>query len=282
KNRTRRKQLSKLLNEGNDLMSSMQTEHRTYWNERIDQVMRSSDNESIPRSKDAGTLIDGKLVMHNGIKIDPLSYYSFPLLEMLISNQGVHEPQEEKIFQEVIHSLSRKQEQKTMLELGAYWSFYSMWFKKVFPNSRTYMAEPKRENYLYGKVNFKLNKLKGTFIHTKIGKQDIPEKNVKKVDSICAEQNIDFLDILHSDIQGFELDMLDGSHRMLSEQKIGYIFISTHSDELHYDCKKLLESKYNYQQVASADLKESYSWDGILVMKLPNYEGIREVEISKR
>ncbi|MEM8523601.1 MAG: FkbM family methyltransferase [Bacteroidota bacterium] len=278
----RRKLLSTLLEENEDLMAGLKQEYREHWEGRIEQVLQDPDNEDIPRSKNAGKLLNGKLIMHNDLKIDPLSYYSFPVLKMLIKNKGVHEPQEEKIFQEVLRSLPQTSTPKTMLELGAYWSFYSMWFKQIFPNAKAYMAEPNRENLLYGKANFKINKFEGTFIHTKIGKEIVPQRNMTTVDAICTRNNIQFLDILHSDIQGFELDMLHGSHRMLSEKKVGYVFISTHSDELHYSCREVLQEKYGYLQVASADLKESYSWDGILVMKLPSYQGIEKVKISKR
>ncbi len=102
------------------------------------------------------------------------------------------------------------------------------------------------------------------------------------VDEICEKQKIDFIDVLHSDIQGFELDMLHGSHSMLAGQKIGYVFISTHSNELHYDCHDLLKNKYGFTLVASADLEETHSWDGILVMKLPNYPSVEQVAISKK
>ncbi|MEL6863363.1 MAG: FkbM family methyltransferase [Bacteroidota bacterium] len=276
-----RKQLEGILGQGNDLIQHLSDQEKAHWVERINDVLQSPDNAAIPRAEKAGKLVDDQLIMHNGIKIDPLSYYSFPLLKMLIDNKGVHEPQEEKIFQEVCQSLP-KDGKKTMLELGAYWSFYSMWFQQYFASANCYMVEPDRRNLFYGKRNVQLNRLKGTFIHAGIGRQMDRAHNITNVDTICAQQGIEFIDILHSDIQGYELEMLEGSEQTLKAGKVGYIFISTHSNDLHRDCHHFLKERYGFSLVASADLKETFSWDGILVMKAPDYPGVNQVSISKK
>lgn len=281
KNEKDKKQLFASLEKGDDLMNNASEGERIHWTPRIENVLRSADNKDIPRAKNAGKIIDKYLYMHNGIKIDPLSYYSYPNLKMLIENKGVHEPQEEKAFMMVLDGL-KKVGDKTMLELGSYWSFYSLWFKTQFPSADCYMVEPNRRNLAYGKRNFSLNNFKGTFLHGGISSQVDKKENITTVDQICKSQKIDFLDILHSDIQGFELEMLHGSERMFSNNKVGYVFISTHSNDLHRDCEQLLKEKYNFITVASADLDDSYSWDGVLVMKSPDYPGIDKINISKR
>lgn len=276
-----RKQLLDLLNSGDDLMDHLSAAQKEHWIPRIDDAVICADNKDIPKDALAGTMVKDHLIMHNGIKIDPLSYYSLPMLKMLMVNKGVHEPQEEKIFQEVLKSLPANR-QMTMIELGAYWSFYSMWFQQVHPKTKCYMVEPNRMNLFYGQLNCKLNQFKGTFIHAGIGQRDNPRTNIMAVDTICKRQKIDFIDMLHTDIQGFEFDMLEGCQKMLSEKKVGYLFVSTHSNDLHYNCQRLLSDQYGYTTVASADLDETYCWDGILVMKSPDYPGIEQVSISKK
>jgi len=262
-------------------LEELREDKRAYWQARIDDVMNGPDNADIERVENAGKIIDNCLIMHNGIKVDPMSYYSYPLLQMLIDNKSVHEPQEEKVFQEVLKSLP-KMGDKMMMELGAYWSFYSMWFLQNFPKADCFMVEPEKENLFYGKRNFQLNQMKGKFIQAGIGKKLDHNNNIITVDSICKQNKIEFLDILHSDIQGYEYEMLLGSEKLLSEKKVGYVFISTHSNELHEQCYNLLKNKYNMHLVASANLDESYSWDGILVMKNIDYPGIDTVKISKK
>lgn len=277
----RQQALLQQLQQGRDVMADLKQDVKSHWEGRIKDVLECPDNKAISRHADAGTLHEGKLVMHNGLLIHPLSYYSIPVLKMLMLNGGVHEPQEEKAFQEVLADLDGDR-QLCMLELGAYWSFYSMWLKQQFPKAECYMVEPDRPNLFFGKTNFAINQFEGNFIHAGIGRMPDIGQNITTVDAICQQHNISFLDILHSDIQGFELDMLHGSRLMLSEKRVGYIFISTHSQELHQNCRSLLENKYNFKTLATADLNETYSWDGVLVMRAPDYPGLDRIEISKK
>ena len=280
-NNKKQQQLLAALDSDIPLIDLIGKGEKVHWSDRIKEVTKCPDNKDIEYHQHAGQLIDGHIIMHNGLKLDPASYYGYGMLELLRANKGVHEPQEEKLFQEVLKVLP-KDGKKTMLELGAYWSFYSLWFLKMNPTAACYMVEPERLNLFYGKQNSNINKLKGNFIHAGIGDKESTQKNITTVDAICKRNNIQFLDILHSDIQGFELDMLKGSKKMLSENRVGYIFISTHSNELHEDCYQHLQSNYDFELVASANLDESYSWDGILLMKNPSYTKLEPITIAKR
>ncbi len=74
--------------------------------------------------------------------------------------------------------------------------------------------------------------------------------------------------------------MLKGAADALANHKIGYAFISTHSNELHQQCIDELR-KYGYVVVADANLDESFATDGVIVAKLPGQEGPERIEISK-
>lgn len=249
------------------------------WKERIRQVKECGDTVKIKVMEGAGTLQGDYLLMHNGLRILPLSYYGYPMLKMLMENRGIHEPQEEYAFQEVLKSIPKG---ATMIELGAYWSFYSMWFNKEISDAKNFMIEPWEINH--GIRNFKLNKLKGEFFQYYIGENPgihTDGSKIISIDSFVKEKGIGFVDVLHSDIQGNELKMLKGANNLLESFKVGYIFISTHSDELHENCKMFLLDK-GYQLVCSADMNQTCSYDGLLVFKNPNYKGVDEVEISHR
>ena len=280
KNSRNKKLLLEKLGPDQDIMALMNEKSQQHWLPRIREAKASADNTAIPRNQNAGKIVNGNFIMHNGLKVEPLSYYNYGMLKLLKDNTGVHEPQEERIFQEVLRTLPGDKE-LTMLELGAYWSFYSMWFLREHPTARCVMVEPDRMNLYYGKANFKLNNMTGTFIQAGIGKEIEMDSPNLTVDQICEQQGLEFLDILHSDIQGFEVEMLEGAKKLLSEKRVGYAFVSTHSNELHEQCYEILKG-YGLELVASADLDESYSWDGVLVMKMPAYPGIDRVEISKR
>lgn len=278
KDKKTRKAFFQAIYANQDLLNGIKPEALDHWKSRIQNVLDAPDNTFIPRDPSAGQIRNETLIMHNGLKIDPMSYYGLALMKMLILNKGVHEPQEEKVFQQVLKSLGGSKP-LNMIELGAYWSFYSMWLLSAFPESNCIMVEPDKKNLYYGKRNFQMNGLDGKFVHAGIGSHN--KANITTVDRLCSKNNIEYLDILHSDIQGYELQMLEGSKEMLSRDAVGYAFISTHSNELHESCRDFLNT-YNFTEVASANPDESFSWDGILVMKSKAYSGIEQVSISKR
>jgi hypothetical protein len=259
-------------------LSNLDDETKALWLERIRKVKLSSDNLKIHSVTDAGKLKDGKLTMHNGLVIDPLSYYGAPVMRMLMENRAIHEPQEEFVFQEVLKHMSEK---AVMLELGCYWGFYSMWFGSKIRNGKNFLID-NQDGISRAKANFALNKLNGTFMTGYIGKDNSNSSvPITNVDRICKDQGIKFLDILHSDIQGFELEMLETTSEMISNRAIGFIFISTHSQELHYSCIDFLVDK-GYLIICHADLEDSFSEDGLIVAKDPAYSGPSSLSISSR
>ena len=248
------------------------------WIARIDDVKSCPDNLQIDRVPNAGAVKNGKQIMHNGIAITVGGYYGGPITQMLKVNKGVHEPQEELAFHKVLSSIP---ENATMLELGSYWSFYSIWFQKKIKGAKTHMVEPEVVNLLYGKNNFRINNVSGKFTNAYVGKEsrNINGAETITVDGYMTENNISFLDILHSDIQGFELDMLYGAANAIKSKSIGYFFISTHGNDIHYKCLSFLKDN-NYAIVCNADENETFSFDGLIVAKSPNYKGINNIPIS--
>jgi hypothetical protein len=240
-----------------------------YWIKRIDDTLKSPDLDKIEKVNNAGQLHKDYQVMHNGIKINIGSYYGvghdwYAYHELLKLTGGVHEPQEEYVFQEVLKTLPKN---ASMLELGCYWSFYSMWFAIKIDNPLNILVEPEPRGIYEGIKNFKLNNLEGQFIQAFISDKVYKSKSstdTLSVDYILEQKKIKHLHILHSDIQGFEVQMLHGAHNCLSKKMIEFVFISTHSNELHINCLDIL-SQYKYKVIASANLDESYSYDGLIV-----------------
>jgi hypothetical protein len=251
-----------------------------YWKERIAMVKASSDNNRIKYVADAGKIYPDHQVAHNGLKITLGSYYDYGNTHLLVENRGVHEPQEEYAFEEVLKSLPAG---SSMLELGSYWAFYSMWFASRVPQSKCFMVEPDPHKMNFGKLNFKKNNLTGTFDLGFISDKADLRSSVPfySVDFLMTKHGITHLTLLHSDIQGYELKMLEGAEAALQHQEIDYLFISTHSNQLHNDCISRLQS-HGYRIVCDANLDESYSVDGLIVAKRPGVIGPDQLEISKR
>ena len=227
--------------------------------ERFIDIMSDPNNVFINRCPDAGKVIDNEVVLHNNIIVSKNGYYG-DFSKILILNKGCHEPAEERMFQIILNKInSSNLNNNIMIELGSYWAFYSIWFNKTISGAKNYCIEPDIDNLNIGKKNAELNNVDIDFTQGFIGKKHINVMNFMK------QKNIEYIDILHSDIQGFEFEMLTDIVPLLKEKKIKYLFISTHSNNIHYKCIELLK-KYNYYIVASADFEtETFCFDGIIV-----------------
>lgn len=235
--------------------------------ERFREVVSDPLNLLIERVPEAGYVDeDDYVILHNGNRVSvkgPYSYYG-GFSDVLIINRGVHEPLEEYCFQTVLSKL--KTESPKMIELGAYWAHYSMWLQKLYPKATCYMVEPDNHNLNCGKHNFSVNGYRGKFINEAVGSADF------QLDLFVSERGIKSLDIIHADIQGYETEMLLGSKRFLSENRAGYIFISTHSESIHLCAVKQLRAYLYRIEVSSGFDTHTTSGDGFILATSPKLE----------
>ncbi len=254
------------------------------WDERVRLAIQSEDNALIPRVPNAGVVEGDTQIMHNGLRVKTDSYYGPQYTELFAKNTGVHEPQEERVFALVLPSLAPG---SLMIELGAFWAFYSLWFLTAVQSSRAILVEPMAANLASGRANLALNQVqdRAEFVQGWVGnlaaKYREPDARQIIIDEFLQQRSIDRLDVLHADVQGAEHRMLKGAARSIRDGKIGWIFVSTHSMHKHGWCKRWLLAR-GMTLVAEADLPESYSYDGLLVFKRPGEPGPDRVEISQR
>ena len=251
------------------------------WAERVETIQGAPDYEKIPRAPGAGEVRGGFQTMHNGQRVLAGSYHGVAGQEMLRACRGVHEPQEETAFGEVIGQLPPG---SVMIEAGAYWAFYSMWFAARVKDARCFCIEPDERNLAYGRANFEANGLRGSFHHGYLGQEPGQAEDgieIVAIDAFLTEQKIGHVGMLHADIQGFELDLLQGARDALARHAVDWLFISTHSPELHRACRAFLAS-LGYHVALSVDLAESYSIDGILAAKAPGAPGPETITIARR
>ena len=235
---------------------------------RVELTASCRDADYIPKVPNAGTVHEGAdgrkfQVMHNGIKVSADGYYG-PFITTIVERlKGHHEPQEEKIFHEVLKKIEPN---STMIELGAYWSYYSLWFQKEVKGAVNYMVEPEKGNLEIGQRNFEMNGAKGTFEQAFVSDRPSSETSPPSVsvDQIVEKYGIGKVAILHSDIQGFERLMLDGAKNLLARKNVRFIFISTHGYEIHQRCLSHLTS-IGYHLIVAHTPSESFSGDGLIV-----------------
>lgn len=236
-------------------------------------------------------------LMHNGLKIIEGGYHGRGITEIIRLLRGHHEPQEEKAFYEILKHI---REGSTMIELGSHWSYYSMWFKKEVSNAINYMIEPDPKNIEVGKENFRINNMRGIFFCASVGGMSTPPRPFEcesdnqirmipqiSVDDFVKDNNIDNVEMLFADIQGYELQMLEGAIKSILNRKIRFLFLSTHhhliSNDpiIHHKCIEFLK-KYGAHIIVSHTVAESFSGDGLIVASLyENDKSIPEIVISK-
>ena len=186
---------------------------------RFREVISDPLNLLIERVPFAGVVNGDDVFLHNGNRvpiIGPGAYYG-AFAQLLVVNRGVHEPLEEFVFQEVLKVLPAS---PRMVELGAYWAHYSMWLKKQRPAATTIMVEPDPGNLAAGRANFARNGFEGEFIHAAVA------SGQWELDRFLQGRDIHHLDILHVDIQGYELALLDGGQNTLKSAIVDYLFVS--------------------------------------------------------
>lgn len=263
-------------------------------NKRVKTATSCKDCDYIPKIKNAGKSFSetknskSYQLMHNGVKVRLGGYHEGWMKKIISELKGHHEPQEEKVFYEVLKRIAPG---STMIELGSFWAYYSCWFNKVVDRAKNYLIEPNIDKLNLGKENFKLNCLYGEFTHAFVGREskdidvfsdwDGKEYKIPKlsIDDFVTTNNIGRVHILHSDIQGVEFEMLEGCSKLLSNHLIDYLFISTHGDQ-HEKCLRLLRD-FQYKLIASHTISESYSGDGLIVCHSNRVPDLK-VEVSKR
>jgi len=258
---------------------------------RVEIATSCGDCDALPKIANAGNTFgeDNQLqLMHNGLVIRRGAYHGEWMTEIIRRLQGHHEPQEEKVFAAVLEYLP---ESATMIELGSFWAYYSMWFHQKVKQPTCILVEPIPEKLAVGQDHFRLNGMTGTFINAFVGHE--PEHDAEfrdwdgsrlkvpriSVDGLMKDLELENVDILHADVQGAEFDMLHGAEHALRSQSIKYLFISTHGC-VHQACLNYLIA-LGYQIIAAHSVLESFSGDGLIVARAQGCAGPAYVDISR-
>lgn len=282
---------------------------------RIRLALACRDADAMPRVANAGAIVEVEgtacQVMHNGILVAVGSYHPEFIVDLLRLAKGVHEPQEELCFREVVQTIGAK---GVMIEAGSYWSYYSLWFWQAVAQAQCHMIEVDAHFLEAGIRNFELNKAVGIFTHGGFGRPNLGpwytglhgnylralpsgrifgqrphavpgfHRNIPllTIDRYAADNAIETIDILHSDIQGEELNLLDGTAQMFAAGRVNWLFVSTHhNDAFHARCLERVEG-YGLRIVAEHNISDSFSGDGLIVAKRPGVAGPDHIAITRR
>lgn len=249
---------------------------------RIEMTVGCGDAASIPKVLGAGRIMrrDGCEVqlMHNGVTVVAGGYYGDWMTEIIRRLSGHHEPQEEAVFHEIMKHMP---ESPTMIELGAFWSYYSLWCLQVRPAARVIGVEPDPHHLDIGKQNARLNGREIDFVNALAGGETLPPRPFQteksglvelpqvSVPDIMGSRGLKQLDILHCDTQGAETAVLTSCFELLKEGAIRFCVVSTHHHRIsgdpltHQRCVAIIEQAGG-QILAEHDVAESFSGDGLI------------------
>ena len=254
--------------------------------ERVDLATLCRDCDDLPKVAGAGEVItdaDGARVqvMHNGLRMLADGYCGGWMTELIRRCQGHHEPQEERVFHEV---LARMPANATMIELGAWWSFYTLCFLQDHPARQAVALEPDPERRALGEQNAARNAMAPRFVNGFIGATSLPSARFRldsghdvaiprrSVPDLLAQSGFDVLDLLHCDAQGAEYDVLTSCAELLQSGRIRTVIVSTHHHSItgdpltHQRCMAVIE-RCGGAIFAEHDVQESYSGDGLIAAR---------------
>ena len=252
---------------------------------RIAMTCGCRDCELLPRADGAGEVFlrDGISVqkMHDGTLVLADGYCGQWTTEIIRGLRGFHEPQEERVFAAVLDALKNP---GLIVELGSWWSYYSLSFLRRFPAARAVLVEPDPNHLEIGRANFLLNGNNGTFLQAAVAESSregipFPFESTKQAEPLLHISMDDLaeslklnepLDVLLADIQGAETAMLAGMEMIARSGLLRFIFVSTHHREIsgdyrtHERCLEKLRAM-GAHIVAEHTVEESFSGDGLIV-----------------
>lgn len=251
--------------------------------ERIAMTVGCGDCAAIPKVEHAGEVIDlagtPVQIMHNGIRVRADGYCGDWMTAIIKGLRGHHEPQEEALFHAV---LPHCRPGRWMVELGAWWAYYTNWYLRAVPDSRALCLEPDAVHRQLTSENLALNGNRAEivtgcagasegivelFAETEQRSIEVPCFNAAAIDRLTNQQPIE---MLHLDVQGAETAFLESLGAFPDRSRLRFVFVSTHhalisgSPTTHADCLGTLR-ELGAVILTEHSIGESFSGDGLIV-----------------
>lgn len=254
--------------------------------DRVEMTASCRDTDVIPKVDSAGSIVSGPngsscQLMHNGLRVMAGGYHGEWMSEIIRRLRGHHEPQEELLFHAALPLMGSNVGEPVMIELGSFWAYYSLWYRSVYVRARNILVEPDSGNLQLGERNFELNGFRAECLQAEIGtcksidltsRSDELGRPVRTVsiDELVSSLGLERIHLLHSDIQGLELVMLDGAEETIRQGRLDWLFLSTHHHSIsgdpltHQRCLEWLHAHGAFI-VEEHSVSESFSGDGLIV-----------------
>jgi FkbM family methyltransferase len=272
---------------------------------RVLMTVSCSDSEDIPKVDGAGEVREYQRqrvqVMHNGLLVEEGGYYGRWMAEIIRILRGHHEPQEEKVFDQIIRRLVEENRPGAMIEFGAFWTYYGLWFCREVPRGRAVAVEPDPAYLQVGRRNAALNELSEqvTFIQAAIGdrpgvsmtfraESDDSDYQVDQCDlnSVMHTAGLERVDLVLADVQGAETLLLERGRDLLRDGKVRFLIVATHhhlisGDPLTHQRALRLLTDIGAHVIAEHSVSESYAGDGLIAVSFDPLDRDLVVDVSR-
>jgi FkbM family methyltransferase len=266
---------------------------------RIELTVSCHDADPLPKVPQAGVVKRERgtrvQIMHDGTRVVADGYYGAWMTEVIRRLRGHHEPQEELV---VHHLIQRLPAEPTVVELGSFWAYYSIWALRA-RGGRAVLVEPDPANLEVGRVNLRLNDLEATCVQALVGgehgsrarfvcESDGVERELPVVTlpGLLEQERLPRVDLLTMDVQGAETDVLERAADVLRERRVRFVVVSTHHHSFsgdpmtHQRCLQMLVDA-GAHVVAEHTVGESFSGDGLIAASLDPQDRDLTVRVSR-
>jgi len=272
---------------------------------RVRLTLACRDTDSIEKVDGAGEVVEvgGRRLqrMHNGVLVEEGCYQGAWMTELIRCLRGHHEPQEELAFHHVLERIALTEVEPVMIELGAWWTYYGMWFGSRIPGARLVALEPDPLYLEVGRRNVDLNDMTGiaTFVHGAIGSGEAEHSSfmvertgetlelpTHDLRSLMDASGLERVALVLADIQGAETALLEGARQVFAAGRVRFVIVSTHHHSIsgsaltHQDTREALAS-CGAHLIVEHSVGESFSGDGLVVASFDDRDHDMRIEVSR-
>ena len=268
---------------------------------RIALTVSCPDTDHLARVKGAGGLaeVDGTpvQVMHNGVVVAKDAYAGAWMTEIIRCLRGFHEPQEELVVARILDRLAATDSAPTMVELGSFWAYYSLWFLAALPAGRVVALEPDPACLAVGQRNVALNERSAIFVEGAVGPApgepmtlrlaDGTEHTVRQygLDALLEAGGMDRASLVLADIQGAEEVLPAQLAPLAAAGRVRFVVISTHHFRISGDPRTHQRVLAGLQGlgahvIAEHSVSESFSGDGLVAVSFDARDRDLRVDVS--
>jgi len=272
---------------------------------RVRLTVSCKDSDQIAKVDGAGGVREERgcrvQVMHNGLLVEAGGYFGDWMAEIIRVLRGHHEPQEERVFDQIVRRLAAEGGPGFMIEFGSFWTYYGLWFCRAVPSARVIAVEPDPAYLEVGRRNAALNDLSRsvTFVHAAIGdrpgqtmvfraESDGREYAVEQCDlaSVMRSSDLERVDLVLADVQGAETTLLERATPILTAGRVRFLVVSTHHHSISGDAlthQRALEqlTGLGAHVICEHTIGESFSGDGLIAVSFDDRDREFVVEVSR-